>query len=112
MKCPVCKLNDSESCVYPQGGSITAMYCPPYYDTVGQYHVHDSNVRTFGYSCSHGHRWNEISSNSCPSCDFGHGEPTIVVLESLPPNPTIYLNDLTTSNELTLTTGTNMLTIS
>lgn len=111
MKCPVCKLNDLESCVYSHGGSVTAMYCQSYYDSGGNYHVHDSNERTFMYSCSHGHRWKEISNNRCPSCDFGHGEPTIIVMESLPPNP---IADHIASDELIAwATGTwSVLTIS
>ena len=65
MKCPQCVKEGKRSKVYPHGGSVTAMYCPPFYDEDGKYHNHDSNTRTQSFSCSEGHRWIERGQGSC-----------------------------------------------
>lgn len=68
MKCPECEKTKLESSVYPQGGSSTLMYCAPWYDKKGRYHIHDMNVTIMYYRCSNGHEWNETSPRICPTC--------------------------------------------
>ncbi len=72
--CATCKNEGRTSKVYCEGGSVTLLHCPPFYDEAGVYHSHDSNRRTTGYRCSNGHMWAESSYAKCPSCDWGHPE--------------------------------------
>ena len=65
MICPKCREDGLKSWVYPQGGMATAMYCPPYFDEEGRYHIHDYNTSEYFYSCSMGHDWVESSRGSC-----------------------------------------------
>ena len=65
MICPFCKEEGEKSLVYPGVGTVTAMYCPPFYDEEGRMHIHDSNITTQSYSCSRGHNWTEKSKGSC-----------------------------------------------
>jgi hypothetical protein len=75
MICPFC--DGALSKVYPHGGTITAMYCPPYYDEEGRFHHHDVNWRNEEYSCSNGHQWVVGSQGQCPSCSWPDAEPEI-----------------------------------
>src|SRR2546430_16577299 len=68
MKCNECIKEGKTSKVYPQGGTSTLMYCPPFYDEAGVYHHHDCNVKTFLYRCSRGHTWIEKQDPMCPGC--------------------------------------------
>ena len=79
MKCPVCKEKELKSCVYVGMETSTLLYCAPYYDEEGLYHIHDNNSRTINYNCSKGHRWSETSKNRCVSCDFGKEDSYIVI---------------------------------
>jgi len=54
-----------KSIVQTGQGSITLAYCPPFYDEYGNYHDHDSNIRTQTYQCSNGHTWTEKTTGSC-----------------------------------------------
>lgn len=72
MFCPECKKEDRKSRVTPGFSSSTMMYCPPFYDEDGRYHVHDVNQSSTEYSCSNGHRWTEVSR---PSCWCGWPQP-------------------------------------
>jgi hypothetical protein len=75
MKCSECVEAGEKSTVRGGMGSVTCMYCPPWYDEEGVYHKHDRNTRTSRYRCSKGHSWVEKKSKSpCPGCDWGHDE--------------------------------------
>lgn len=65
MKCPTCESEGRTSYVYPGGMTVTAMYCPSFYDEDGRYHNHDSNISTARYSCSNGHAWTVSTTGSC-----------------------------------------------
>lgn len=67
MKCPQCLEANRTSQVYPHGGTVTLLYCPPFYDESGLYHHHDSNRTTDQYSCSNGHEFSVKSAMSCPA---------------------------------------------
>ena len=82
MICPVCKEQGKESFVYPGMGSTTLMYCQPYYDKKGVYHDHDSNTRSYSYSCSNRHSWGTISTGQCPNCDFGKDSEKIIIYDN------------------------------
>lgn len=69
MKCPECIQLGQTSRVYPEGGTTTLMSCQPYYDEDGKLHLHDTNIKKYGYSCSKGHRWVERAPKAlCPTC--------------------------------------------
>jgi len=70
MICQQCKDEDKKSNVYEGYGTVTAMYCPPYYDEEGKKHHHDLNTWTINYSCSNGHDWSVKSSGQC-WCGWG-----------------------------------------
>jgi len=78
--CPKCKEFGQKSTVSGGYGTSTAMYCQPYYDEDGKYHNHDSNSKSFQYSCSKGHLLFVSPSNRCSNCDWGH-EETITVAD-------------------------------
>lgn len=63
--CPVCRERGLKSMVYPQGGSVTLMNCPSFYDEDGKYHAHDSNTHSAAYTCSLGHAWERNFSGEC-----------------------------------------------
>lgn len=114
MKCPVCKEKELKSNVYPGGCSITCVYFQPFYDEDGNYHVHDGNTRTQGFSCSLGHSWVEYSYGSCPSCDFGHEEPTIKITndQEIELKPTVLDHELTTTSGISATISSGTTNIS
>jgi predicted RNA-binding Zn-ribbon protein involved in translation (DUF1610 family) len=69
MICPQCAAQGLQSCVYVGYGSTTLLYCQPYYDTAGRYHIHDSNTTTQYFSCSNGHQWSQVAARQpCPTC--------------------------------------------
>ena len=72
MKCPACAKQGLESVVTPGIGLCTAAYYIPFHDEDGNYHHHDENLTTTGYSCSNGHKWTESEKESCPheGCDW------------------------------------------
>ena len=81
MKCPVCVIVGKKSMVYlVPGGTITAVYYPPFWDEDGREHNHDANARTSGYSCTNGHKWTETTHGSC-WCGWSGGEKTVTVKE-------------------------------
>jgi hypothetical protein len=63
--CPVCKKKGLKSKVYGGTGSVTLMYCAPFYDEDGNYHSHDGNTSTSEWKCSQGHAWTTRESGSC-----------------------------------------------
>lgn len=65
MICEACKKEGLKSRVYEGAGFTTAMHCPSFYDEEGKSHTHDSNVTSWTYSCSNGHRWETRESGSC-----------------------------------------------
>lgn len=44
---------------------MTAMSIQSFYDEDGEYHCHNPNCRTTGYSCSNGHTWPENHYSLC-----------------------------------------------
>jgi hypothetical protein len=72
--CAECQKAGLKSRVTPDGGSMTAMYCAPYYAEDGVYHHHDMNVVTLAFACSNGHHWTTTSHPKCPSCDWPKGD--------------------------------------
>ena len=74
--CPQCKKEGKKSMVYPYVAFKTLMYCAPFYDPEGRFHIHDSNVTTTEYSCSNGHEWTEKTSGECWCGWKGMKEPT------------------------------------
>lgn len=84
MKCPVCVKLGMKSTLQGGPGTVTAMYCPPYYDEDGNYHNHDNNTTTSGFKCSNGHSFVTEGHGACPSSpkhgDFQKTE-TIIVTE-------------------------------
>jgi len=84
MKCPGCQLSGDTSKVYINGTTKTLMGWRPYYDEDGNYHSHDPNRATTGYSCSNGHEWSITSTPSCPNTECSYGdEPTIAFRKQL-----------------------------
>lgn len=79
MKCPKCVRLGLKSNVYGGIGSITLMYCQPYYDEEGEYHHHDSNTREHEYNCDKGHKWLQVSYGSC-WCGWTGGKTEIIYL--------------------------------
>jgi len=83
MKCPVCVKLGVKSTLQGGAGTTTLMYCPPYYDEDGNYHNHDSNTTTSGWTCSNGHRFVTEGHGACPSspehCDFQKTEKISVI---------------------------------
>jgi hypothetical protein len=65
MICETCKAEGKTSKVYGGMGTVTCAYYQPYYDEQGEYHNHDANIKTSGYSCSNGHSWTVQSTGSC-----------------------------------------------
>lgn len=82
MKCPKCVVEGKKSYVFEDGGWTTLVYCAPYYDEEGEYHVHDMNTSTWNFHCSEGHSWAESSGHQCPNpkCDWGKGDEVVYVL--------------------------------
>lgn len=68
MKCPICQKEGKKSCVYEGITTSTCIYCQPYYDEEGKYHVHDLNNHTTSYNCSNGHSWTKRRRGWCPTC--------------------------------------------
>lgn len=69
MICQECDKQGLKSKVY--GGDIgytTAMYCRPYHDEDGKYHLHDFNTTSYGYECSNGHTFTRTIRKECPTC--------------------------------------------
>lgn len=74
MKCPECVKEGKKSKVYDSMMfNSTCLHCPPFYDEDGEYHNHDLNIHSKGYSCSNGHQWSVALENKCPNpkCDWG-----------------------------------------
>jgi len=103
MICPKCKELNQKSMVRPGWGSVTSMYCPPYYDEDGKYHHHDMNIHRYSYSCSQGHSLIVVPSSKCPSCDFGE-EEKITIKEYVKDTPTL-------DGSLLVANGTNTVTL-
>ena len=57
---------------------VTAMASAPFYDEKGEYHNHDLNTQTTGYSCSNGHRF-VIAARATCWCGWTAGETTVRV---------------------------------
>jgi hypothetical protein len=79
MICPRCREQGRKSIIRGGMGSVTAMYCPPYYDEEGLFHSHDQNVSVLTYTCSNGHRITVKATGKCPSCSWGHDNEFISV---------------------------------
>jgi hypothetical protein len=76
MKCPECFKEDLSSKVFILHGYQTDMYCPPFYDENGDYHLHDYNLNHVNYTCSKDHYFKIIHKKKCPAdnCDFNKEE--------------------------------------
>ena len=70
MICPKCKEQELKSGVFPGISTRTLVYCAPFYDESGNYHIHDSNITTTGYRCTNGHEWSDKSMGRC-WCGWG-----------------------------------------
>lgn len=57
MICEECKLQGLKSNVYEGLSTKTLLYCTPYYDEDGKYHMHDSNITITKYTCSNKHEF-------------------------------------------------------
>lgn len=78
MKCPECEAAGQRSRVYPdEMGFSTSMVVQRFWDEDGVRHVHDPNHRSFGFSCSNGHRWHKSEPNKCPACDYESGRKVL-----------------------------------
>lgn len=73
MICPICKAQSKQSRVYELGGTVTAVYCPPFYDEMGHRHDHDSNIARYAYECSNGHSWSEKGAPNTCWCGWMQG---------------------------------------
>lgn len=80
MKCPFCKEKKLKSKVYFEHGSMTLLFCPPYFDEHGRHHEHDVNALTDHYACSNGHKWHEKYYRKCPSCKFNSDKERQIVV--------------------------------
>lgn len=76
-RCHRCNEEGERSTVETFGGVVTLMATRSYYDEDGAHHYHDPNGHASEFRCSRGHTWTEGRGHPCPSCDFGHGEPTV-----------------------------------
>lgn len=65
MFCPECQKLGLRSRVYPGVGTVTLLYCPPFYDEEGRMHHHDLNTTTQDFICSNGHSWSRDFRGSC-----------------------------------------------
>ena len=74
MICYECKQKELKSEVHELDSITTCMYVNRFYDSDGNYHVHDPNASATYYRCSNGHRFTsqEIHRN-CPVsvCNWG-----------------------------------------
>jgi len=69
-KCPVCQLEGRLSTVTIGSAESTLLSPEPYYDEHGRFHVHDPNVTTVTYRCSHGHPFYQLHQSPCPFGDW------------------------------------------
>ena len=84
MICPRCKELGNKSSVTVGYSMSTLMYCPPYYDSEGILHNHDSNHHTATYTCSGGHDISVSSIRKCPSCSYGSDKEVVTVRDREP----------------------------
>jgi len=77
MICPFCKEEGKKSHVHPGVRSTTLIGFSTYYDEDGIYHIHDPNSSSQNFICSNKHRWNEVSYEPCPNCEYKKGETVI-----------------------------------
>lgn len=67
--CQECKSEGFSSKVFEGYATSTTVFCRPFYDEGGDYHMHDSNMYRMEYSCSRGHNWVEVKPRKeCPAC--------------------------------------------
>ena len=90
MICPKCKDLGIKSTVTQGSTYTTAMYCPPYYDEEGKFHIHDRNHKNTQFYCSMGHKISVVLSNKCMNCDFGYEQTVTVSDTPLPSCVTIF----------------------
>ena len=77
-KCPVCQLEGRLSTVslmasgleFIETTAYTRLPTEAYWDEQGRFHVHDSNVTTVTYRCSHGHPFYQLHQSPCPLGDW------------------------------------------
>ena len=67
VRCPECLKAGKRSRVTVGASSSTLLGAlhPPFYDKEGCYHSHDPNVTTTQYTCSEGHKWNNLTRSKC-----------------------------------------------
>lgn len=68
MICPNCAAEGQESNVWFDSSSSTPLWCPPWWDKDGRYHIHDWNTHWTQYRCSRGHVWGGNALRPCPTC--------------------------------------------
>ncbi len=68
MICEQCQQDGKTSTIQVGISGSTLVWCPPFYDEQGIYHIHDSNTITTQYKCSNGHNWAESTHKECPTC--------------------------------------------
>lgn len=76
-ECPFCLQAKEKTRFNCNGGSITAMDCPPFYDDEGVLHHHDMNRTQHSYRCQKGHQFSVYSSSSC-KCGWTNGANVLV----------------------------------
>jgi len=86
MKCPECVASGQTSKLYPQGSTSTLMgWSGPYYDEQSEFHSHDPNTVTSGYTCSNGHNFGQSRKRPCPSRGCEHGKTPEQIAEEKKP---------------------------
>ena len=85
MICPICKIRNLKSCVYPQGSSRTMAYYRPFFNEDGVEHHHDANSTSTSYRCSNGHVWVTHKRGRCPTndCEWNNAKETLQVNKDL-----------------------------
>lgn len=69
MRCKICVEQGLKSTFYPGTAHSTLLGGDfNYYDSDGNYHMHDPNTITQEFSCSNGHRYLESRKQKCPTC--------------------------------------------
>lgn len=70
MMCSQCVAEGKRSSIREGLGTRTLVYCAPFYDEDGKYHIHDMNMNYKAYSCSNGHTWNAVKERSSCWCGW------------------------------------------
>lgn len=80
MTCPDCRAKNKKTIVYSRGTTRTDLGFSASTPGPGGPHLHDPNKQVESFECVNGHRFRVETRVPCPKCEYGHGEPTVVML--------------------------------